>query len=134
MPSKLTRNQMLVLDILKNSQGPLSAYAILNRLREEGLRSPLQVYRALEKLIQLKCVHRLESVNAFMACSYPNHCQHELTTFAICDNCGKVNEIQNKKIVHDIRKITQNIDFQSYKSTIEIRGTCKECFIKSNAE
>ncbi|MGF7158205.1 Fur family transcriptional regulator [Bartonella heixiaziensis] len=127
MPSKLTRNQTLVLNILKNEQGPLSAYAILDRLREEGLRAPLQVYRALEKLVQLKCIHRLESVNAFMACSYPENCQHELTTFTICDDCGKVNEIQDQAIVHDIKQIAQVIGFQAHRSTIEVRGICKKC-------
>lgn len=130
MPSKLTRNQTLVLNILKNEQGPLSAYAILDRLREEGFRAPLQVYRALEKLIQLKCVHRLESVNAFMACSHPKNCQHELTTFIICDSCGKVNEIQGQAIAHDVKQITQEFGFRAHKSTVEIRGICKNCVIK----
>ncbi|MCZ2204473.1 Fur family transcriptional regulator [Bartonella sp. A05] len=130
MPSKLTRNQILVLNILKNEQGPLSAYAILDRLREEGFRAPLQVYRALERLIQLKCVHRLESVNAFMACSYPQNCQHELTTFIICDSCGKVNEIQGQKIVHSVKQITQEFGFQAHRITVEVRGICKKCIIK----
>ncbi|WP_317993645.1 Fur family transcriptional regulator [Bartonella gliris] len=130
MPSKLTRNQMLVLNILKNEQGPLSAYAILDRLREEGLRAPLQVYRALERLVQLKRIHRLESVNAFMACSYPENCQHELTTFTICDDCGKVNEIQDQAIAHGIKQMTQVIGFQAHRSTVEVRGVCKKCAIK----
>ncbi|ENN91291.1 Fur family transcriptional regulator [Bartonella bovis] len=130
MLPKLTHNQMLVLNILKNEQGPLTAYAILDRLREEGFRAPLQVYRALERLIQLKSIHRLESVNAFMACSYPEHCQHELTIFTICVKCGKVNEVQEQAIMHSVQKMTQDSGFQAHKSTVEVRGTCKECAIK----
>ncbi|ATP12725.1 transcriptional repressor [Bartonella henselae] len=130
MPSKLTRNQTLVLNILKNEQGPLSAYAILDRLREEGLRAPLQVYRALEGLLQLKCIHRLESANAFMACSYPENCQHELTTFIICDNCGKVNEIQSPLMIYGVKQMTQEIGFHANKSTIEVRGICEKCMAK----
>ncbi|EJF81174.1 Fur family transcriptional regulator [Bartonella doshiae] len=127
MSSKLTRNQMLVLNTLKDAKGPLSAYAILDHLREEGFRAPLQVYRALEKLVQLKRIHRLESVNAFMACLHPENCQHELTTFIICENCGEVNEIQNQNIVSSLKQMVQAVNFQAHKSILEIRGFCKKC-------
>ncbi|MET3560614.1 Fur family zinc uptake transcriptional regulator [Bartonella japonica] len=127
MSSKLTRNQTLVLNTLKNAKGPLSAYAILDHLREEGFRAPLQVYRALEKLVQLKCIHRLESANAFMVCLHPENCQHELTIFMICENCGKVNEIQNKALVSSLQQMVQEVDFQAQRSIIEVRGICKNC-------
>src|SRR5690606_26809964 len=48
LPPDLTRNQLLVLETLHRAEGPLSAYDILDRLRDAGLRAPLQVYRALE--------------------------------------------------------------------------------------
>src|SRR5690606_24509193 len=48
----LTRNQELVLGTLAHAEAPLSAYDILDRLRSEGLRAPLQVYRALDKLTE----------------------------------------------------------------------------------
>ncbi|WP_455476785.1 Fur family transcriptional regulator [Bartonella sp. B41] len=127
MSPKLTHNQILVLNTLKNAKRPLSAYEILDRLREKGFRAPLQVYRALEKLVKLKCIHRLESVNAFMACLHPENCQHELTIFTICDNCGKVNEIQNQIIVYSVQQMVQEFDFQAHKSTVEIRGICEKC-------
>ncbi|WP_455481711.1 Fur family transcriptional regulator [Bartonella sp. B35(2025)] len=130
MSSKLTRNQILVLNTLKNAQGPLSAYTILDCLREEGFRAPLQVYRALEKLIQLKCIHRLESTNTFMACLHPESCQHELTIFTICNECGKVDEIQNKAILYSVKQMVQEVNFQAHKSTVEVRGICKKCATK----
>src|SRR5690606_26549261 len=49
-PAELTKNQALVLNALSRAEGPLSAYTILDRLRDDGFRAPLQVYRALEKL------------------------------------------------------------------------------------
>ena len=55
----LTRNQSLVMGTLASSNGPMSAYTILDELRGEGLRAPLQVYRALEKLVEFGLVHRL---------------------------------------------------------------------------
>ena len=47
----LTKNQELVLGALEKAEGPLSAYTILDALRDDGLRAPLQVYRALDKLL-----------------------------------------------------------------------------------
>ena len=55
----LTRNQHLVLDTLNKADGPMSAYTILDQLRDEGLRAPLQVYRALDKLLEMGLAHRL---------------------------------------------------------------------------
>ena len=46
---QLTNNEFLVMETLSNSNGALSAYTILDQLRESGFRAPLQVYRALEK-------------------------------------------------------------------------------------
>ena len=40
---QLTKNQSLVLDALNHADGPLSAYTILDKLRDHGFRAPLQV-------------------------------------------------------------------------------------------
>ncbi|MCC2690339.1 MAG: zur, partial [Rhizobiaceae bacterium] len=64
--TKLTRNQQLVLARLEAASGPVSAYGLLDQLRDDGFRAPLQVYRALEGLIKGGLVHRLESLNAFV--------------------------------------------------------------------
>ena len=96
----LTRNQALVFDALSASEAPLSAYTILDKLRGDGFRAPLQVYRALEKLQDLGLVHRLESINAFVACAHPDQdcCSHGLTAFTICESCGKVTEFHDHMI------------------------------------
>ena len=49
--ANLSKNQLLVMDALTNSDGPLSAYAILDQLCDQGFRAPQQVYRALKKLV-----------------------------------------------------------------------------------
>ncbi|MCS6758506.1 MAG: transcriptional repressor, partial [Candidatus Devosia euplotis] len=58
----LTRNQGLVLGALAHADTPLSAYQLLDALRADGLRAPLQVYRALDKLVERGLAHRLESL------------------------------------------------------------------------
>ncbi|MFN0264199.1 Fur family transcriptional regulator [Tepidamorphus sp. 3E244] len=123
----LTRNQSLVYGALEGSDGPLSAYAILDELREEGLRAPLQVYRALERLLELGLVHRLESLNAFVACSHPACEEDGTVAFAICETCGKVFEFTDIELKSRIGAWAKSNAFRPRKTAIEIRGLCAEC-------
>ena len=59
--TKLTNNQQTVLDLLESSKEPLKAYAILYDTQKKGIKAPLQVYRALDKLIEIGKVHKIES-------------------------------------------------------------------------
>jgi len=126
-PRDLTRNQGLVLGTLAQSSGPLSAYDILDKLRDEGLRAPLQIYRALDKLVERGLAHRLESLNAFVACA-DAHCHRKgLIAFAICENCGHVNEFADEVIEERLSAWTKQTGFKPERTTMEIRGRCEMC-------
>jgi len=135
--TSLTKNQSLVLGALMRADAPLSAYAILDALRDDGLRAPLQVYRALEKLTEVGVVHRLESLNAFVACHAADHDhQHThahihagVTVFAICEACGKVDEFEDAMIADRLYGWARKADFDAASTTIEVRGTCKSCAV-----
>lgn len=124
----LTKNQSLVFGALRAATGPLTAYAILDELRADGFRAPLQVYRALEKLVEFGMVHRLESLNAFVACRHPDDCgSHDTAAFAICEQCGQVNEFAPEQTMTLLRGWASDAGFALSKATIELRGTCKAC-------
>lgn len=126
----LTKNQALVLGVLKAATSPKSAYDILDDLRGDGFRAPLQVYRALEKLTEFGLIHRLESLNAFVACADPHdHEAHEhgITAFAICEDCGTVTEFHDQGIEGRLQAWQSARHFKPEKTTIEIRGHCKAC-------
>lgn len=123
----LTRNQKLVLDALAGADGPLSAYSILDRLRDDGFRAPLQVYRALEKLTGLGLVHRLESLNAFVACAHPHCHDHGLIAFAICEGCGQVDEFSDHAVSDRLRGLAGERGFHAQRTIVELRGTCATC-------
>ena len=125
----LTKNQTLVLDVLTRSEGPLSAYTILDKLRDHGFRAPLQLYRALEKLLEFGLVHRLESLNSFVACAHREHtcCSHGTVAFAICESCGHVSEFHDHVIDDQLNQWTRGKGFKPSKTTIEIRGLCAAC-------
>ena len=124
---ELTKNQALVFGVLSKAEGPLSAYSMLDQLREHGFRAPLQVYRALEKLVEFGLVHRLESINSFVACTHPHDHSHGLIAFAICEACGAVDEFSDEIVEQRLTGWSRDTNFQLAKTTIEMRGVCANC-------
>ncbi|MDI7863529.1 transcriptional repressor [Rhizobiaceae bacterium n13] len=128
---QLTKNQALVFDVLSKSEAPLSAYTILDKLRDQGFRAPLQVYRALDKLLEAGIVHRLESINSFVACAHRQEAccghGHGIVAFAICNSCGHVTEFHDHELDHRLSDWGKRQHFKPEKTTIEIRGLCEAC-------
>ena len=126
-PPNLTKNQSMVMKVLSKASGPLSAYTILDQLRSKGLRAPLQVYRALDKLVEYGMVHRLESMNAFVACRHPDGESESMVAFTICESCGEVTEISNNRFDRQLQKLAGGAGFNVKKSTVELFGQCEAC-------
>lgn len=128
-PADLTRNQELVLETLNEADAPLSAYDILDRLRTAGIRAPLQVYRALDRLMAHGLAHRLESLNAFVCCA--DAAAHEgragTTAFAICSQCGRVDEFTDAAVNARLGEWAEQNGFTPERTTIELRGRCRAC-------
>lgn len=125
--ASLTRNQSFVYDELAGAGQPLTAYELLDRLREAGLKAPVQIYRALDALVSRGSVHRLESLNSFVACDHGACGDSGTVVFAICDTCDSVTEIASPKLIKDLIKTAHDIDFSPKRSTIEIHGDCFSC-------
>lgn len=123
----LKKNQKLVLDVLSASKNPLSAYSILDSLREEGFRAPLQVYRALDKLVEFGMVHKLESLNAFVACSHEVCEANQPAAFMICESCENVSELGDAKLMKFLGKMASDESFSIRHTTVELHGRCKSC-------
>ena len=64
----LSKNQKIIFDLIDKSSEPLKAYSILFNVQKKGINAPLQVYRALDKLVEIGKIHKIESRNAFIAC------------------------------------------------------------------
>ena len=121
----LTKNQSLVLEALRKAKHPVGAYELLDQLREHGLRAPLQIYRTLDQLIELKIVHRLESLNAWTLCCDAEH--DSTPVFAICNDCGIVREYFDETLSSNIANISKQSGFVADRSIIEIHGRCDQC-------
>ena len=124
---ELTRHQTLVLGALSREESPASAYTLLAHLQAEGLRAPQQVYRALDKLIEYGLVHRVETMNSFVACAHPHDHQHGLVVFAICDQCGHVDEFSDSAIERRLKGWSKDNRFRLSAATVELHGQCARC-------
>jgi Fur family zinc uptake transcriptional regulator len=121
---KLSRNQGQVLSTLRKAKEPLSAYAILDRVRVAGISHPPTVYRALNELIELGMVHRLQSRSAFVACD--GACNGR-AAFAICRQCEKVVEISLSDKDERVLLALSPKDIAAEHVTLEIAGLCQAC-------
>jgi len=123
--SALGQNDQSVLAALKTASKPMSAYDILDDARCKALKAPVQVYRALQKLERDGLVHRIEALNAFVACSdHPDH--HHKPGFVICRNCGVAQEFEDKRVAGIARKAA-GPDFRIESVSLEVLGLCAPC-------
>ena len=129
--SNLTKNQQTVLNILEKSTEPLKAYAILFDIQKKGIKSPLQVYRALDKLIEIGKVHKIESRNSYIACKHDGCNAKTSTSFLICEKCDNVTELKRNNLYSYFSKQAEKDNFIYSKHNLEIYGTCKSCKIKN---
>lgn len=110
-----------IYELIVRAGGPIKAYDLLDRLRpERGSPKPPTVYRALEFFSRLGLVHRVEALNAYIACdhSHPGH----VAEFFICETCDEVEE----RHAHDHVDCLPD-GFIINRSVIEHFGRCKEC-------
>ena len=133
-PGELSTNDKKILGALGRSEKPLSAYDILGRARSDALKAPVQVYRSLEKLERRGLVHRIEALNAFVACSeHDERCKksehrHDAHRpgFVICRECGAVREFEDGRVA-SIAQEAAGDDFEVSLVALEVFGQCASC-------
>ena len=123
----LSKNQKIILEYIQKNKKPVKAYSILSNVQKKGINAPPQVYRALDKLIEIGKIHKVESQNSFVACKTSDCETPHATAFSICDSCDEVSEINDPKLFKYLLDFKDNsgIKFDGYN--LEFFGTCKSC-------
>ena len=114
-----------ILDFLKNQNKPLTAYEILEMMREQGIRAATTVYRALDKLHERGSIHRIESLNAWTVCCGSH--KNKIPVFEICNDCGDVKEHLDQRLTDNIKNLSFRTGFKANKPVLEIHGLCGNC-------
>ncbi len=124
---QFTENRWLVLESLLQAEQSMTAYELLRALENKLGRqiSPPTVYRALEFLADHGFVSRIETTNAYVPTPYPDHTQPYV--FFICETCGSLAEIENRKLEALFESDAASLGFRIGKRVIELQGTCAHC-------
>jgi Fur family zinc uptake transcriptional regulator len=90
---RLTPARRRVLELLLQTGRPAKAYDLIAAFGEDGVAAkPPTVYRALYFLSRQGFVHRIESLNAYVACHLGE--RDHAAAFLICTCCGATEEIE----------------------------------------
>lgn len=124
-PTELSPHSRRVLELLTESNKPLTAYDILAKLKDVGIKAPPTVYRALDALIARGLAHRVESINAFVAC----HEEHmgKGAYFAVCVQCGSTQEVADEGLSVLIETLANTLHFHLERGMLELQGLCADC-------
>lgn len=126
--AELTKNQTAVFKALSAAETPLTAYELLDRdeVRGEGVKAPLSVYRALEKLLEFGLVHRIESLNAYLPCCASKR-HTEPVAFVICSECRRASELQLKDCRKHLTATAEAAGYDVETVRVEMVGRCPAC-------
>jgi len=115
-----------VYEILLEEHSALGAYEILDRLRENDRKAqPPVAYRALEFLRENGFVHKIERLNAFIACAHP--AERHKPAFLICRECDTVAETHAELSEGQLGKAAKEAGFEIEKTVVEAIGVCPSC-------
>ncbi len=124
--ARFTPIRRRVLEMIAETPGSLKAYDLLDRLAaEHAAARPPTVYRALEFLIDQGLVHRIESLNAYVACPCPEHAHG--FQLLICRLCGRVEELHLDDVNAQLSRRARDLGFRVERQTIELLGHCEAC-------
>ena len=128
---KPTDKRSKILALLLAEQKPLSAYDItdmFNKTYSEHMVAN-SVYRILDWLSEASLVHKLVTVNKFVACQHDKCLSHSsFSIFMICRECQKASErFASEAMIKELQLGANNAAFGNLAPHIEISGVCTDC-------
>jgi Fur family transcriptional regulator, zinc uptake regulator len=122
---RLTEPRRRALEMLLRAGHPVKAYDLLPKFHAGGRAAkPPTVYRALEFLERHGLAHRIESLNAYVACRRVG--ETHAAAFLICDCCGATAEVE-PRAAFDMGAIGGEAGYRLTSITIEAHGLCAAC-------
>lgn len=123
---RLTPVRRRVLEMLLEDHRAHGAYDILGRLQAEGLGAqPPIAYRALDFLVSHGFAHRIERLNAYIACSHPGYAH--MPAFMICRSCDAVAEAGAAPLERSLGREAAAMGFAVEHTVVEVEGLCPAC-------
>lgn len=123
---KLTPVRRRTLEILLQKHRALGAYDILAQLAEDGMGSqPPVAYRALDFLVKAGLAHKIEALNAYIACTEGG--TDHAPAFLICRACKSVSETTTLPAGGRLGDAARAAGFRIERTVVEAQGLCPAC-------
>ena len=123
---KATRPRRLVLEVLDETEKPLSPYDIQGTLRARGKHlNHVTIYRILDLLCSLNLAHKMLSSGGFVKCSLDavEGCHR----FMVCQDCGAIQEFADEGLCQKENVFARNLGFHTEHHLSEFSGFCSRC-------
>ncbi len=123
---RLTPVRRRALEILLAEHRALGAYDLLSHLAAEGLGAqPPVAYRALDFLVKAGFAHKVEALNAYIACAHLG--QDHAPAFLICRSCRSVAEAETTPAKGRLGDAARAAGFRIERTVVEATGLCPDC-------
>jgi len=123
---KFTPIRRRALEILLAEHRALGAYDLLAVLSAEGLgTAPPVAYRALDFLTSSGFAHKIEGLNAYIACAHLG--ADHAPAFLICTSCKFVAEAETEITKGRLGEAARATGFEISSTVIEALGLCPKC-------
>ena len=129
---KATRSRKLVLDVLEQTERPLSPYDIQAILRASGEDlNHVTIYRTLDLLCSLNLAHKMLSGGGFVKCSLDatDGCHR----FMVCQDCGGIQEFADEGLCQGENEFARTLGFHTRHHLSELYGLCSRCYRNSHS-
>lgn len=121
---RLTAPRRRVLELLLEAGQPLKAYDLMAAYAPGAAQAkPPTVYRALDFLEKQGLIHRIQTLNAYVACRREGG--HD-AAFLICDCCGATQEVEPAG-VETLSRQAGTAGFTIKGVMLEAHGLCADC-------
>lgn len=129
---RLTPVRKKVLELLLQEHRAVGAYELLDQLKHAGFGSqPPVAYRALDFLTEHGFAHKIERLNAFVACSHPS--ERHAPAFMICRVCDSVAETDTGLSATSLGEAAIETGFHIERTVVEAEGVCPNCHDKAGS-
>lgn len=123
---RLTPVRRHALEILLEAHRAMGAYEVLDRLAAAGYgRQPPVAYRALDYLVAHGLAHRIQRLNAYVACLSPG--EAHAPVFLICGSCDRVAEVPGRRVRAALEAAAAATGFAVERASVEAVGLCPDC-------
>lgn len=123
---RLTPVRRRALEILAQQHRALGAYDLLAVLAKEGLgHQPPVAYRALDFLVKAGFAHKIEALNAYVACTHIGG--EHAPAFLICRACSSVAETSTAPNQGRLGAAAEAAGFAIERTVVEAQGLCPDC-------